>query len=184
MNIEVFAPALMNRFLWETLKHNQLMLPADYPVDATRPELGNYVPIVPLSEEPELSQFSKPYIVYGFSETYHDGIPYKRSGSVSYVAYSQSVRAVNGIINLIAEVFGEEDISAARLNKYTSFIPGFIGIRFTMTKVGYIESAEPEESEGGRVSALINIRYDYVPEYSLEIEPNSVNSSGIVTSWD
>jgi hypothetical protein len=49
---------ILRTFIWQMLVANELMSPGDYEIP---------IPIVPLNEEPELQQTSKPYIVYGYS---------------------------------------------------------------------------------------------------------------------
>ena len=54
------------------------------------------------------------------------------------------------------------------MNNYTSSHPQFIGIRFGYISVGFVEGGTPENTEGGRQSALVNIRFEYYVDYDIK----------------
>lgn len=123
---------------------------------------GGLDPFVPLSEEPELTQYSAPYIVYGYVLGGTNGaLPESKRGSMSMVIYSQDFGEITKIINILVAALGRLDQSAEDVNYFTSQIPKFIGIRFGHVGVNFVEGGTPEESEGGRQSGIVNIDFTY-----------------------
>lgn len=166
MDKTVIAPYLLRSYIWQVLKKNTDMDELDYTLDPdTNPGL---VPIVPLAEAPEISQFDKPYIVYGFSETPSTDLWVRRRGNMAFVIYSTNFRELSRITNVIAYAFDRADEAARDVNEYTSTIPAFVGLTFGTIQVSYVEGGSPEQSEGGRQSAAINIRYEYHVDYDID----------------
>jgi len=156
-----YTPAyLLRAYAWQVLKANLSWDEANY---------GGVIPIVPVSEEPELTQYDKPFIVYGYVDdpTVTDAY-FRRRGSMTFVIYSTNFGEIATAMNVLNETFGREDDSARDVNAFTSTIPQFRGIRFGNINVGFAEGAAPEETEGGRQSALLNIRYDYFVDYAVK----------------
>lgn len=164
MDPKVIAPYLLRSYIWQILKKNTDMDELDYTLDQTS---GGLVPIVPLAEAPEISQFDKPYIVYGYSETPPTDLWAQRRGNMAFVIYSTNFRELSMITNVIMNAFHRADESARDVNAYTSTIPAFIGLRFGTIQVSFVEGGSPEETEGGRQSAAINIRYEYFVDYDV-----------------
>lgn len=158
MDPKYIAPFLLNNYIWKVLKLNTDMDEGDY---------GGLTPIVPLSEEPELTEFDKPYIVYGFAENPTSDLPAKKRGNMSFIIYCTNFRELSTITNVIATTFDRADESARDVNRYTSTIPQFVGLRFGYIEVSFVEGGSPEETEGGRQSAAVNIRYEYYVDYDI-----------------
>ena len=124
------------------------------------------VPIVPLGEEPELDKFNKPYLVYGYAESSYGESSGRTVGNIMFAIYSTTFDELSQVANVIGKAF-EPDDAAENINAYTSTIPAFIGIRFGNVQLTTIEGGTPEETPGGRMSAVVNIRYEYYADYSL-----------------
>lgn len=154
------APAfLLRKYIWEVLKVNTDMAEADY---------GNLVPIVPVAEEPEITEYDKPYIVYGFaSHPAEPGNHFKKRGSMTFVVYSTKFNEITDILNILETTFEREDEAARDVNAFTSRTPGFVGLRFGTISLGFNEGPAPEEQEGGRQSGLLNIRFEYYVDYNV-----------------
>lgn len=159
IDLRIHPGNLVRLFAWEVLEANGLMKP-----------LGGRLPIVPLSEEPELKDYSDPYIVYGYAVDASRDLYAHQSGVVSFVVYSNTVSEVNSITNLLNEVFKRGDETARAVNNFTTE-KGYIGIRFTTFYVGAIDNPEPRTQEGGRINAAVSISFSYIPTYEINLTP-------------
>lgn len=165
MDPKYIAPYVLRSYTWELLKRNTDLTDDDYDADGNGDGL---IPIVPLGEEPELAQFDKPYIVYGYAESPTGELYAKNNGNMVYVIYSSKFEELGKITNIIKTAFERGDESARDVNEFSSTIGAFVGIRFGTIEVGFLEGGSPEEDEGGRMSAAINIRYEYYAEYEVQ----------------
>jgi len=158
---EIIAPYLLNNYVWELLKANTTMRSSDY---------NDMVPIVMSGQEPEIEQFNKPFLVYGYSEDTTPDLYAVRHGSLSYAVYSTVGGDVNTILNKIRTAMEKHDETARSVNAYTSNIPAFVGLSFTTITVGYYEGPSPEETEGGRKAGVIILRYGYKADYDEQVK--------------
>lgn len=158
----VVSPAyLLRSYTWEVLKRND-------PAVWDEAKYDGMIPIVPVAEEPELSEFSGPHIVYGFALDATGRLPEENSGSMTLAIYDQDFRRQTKALNILQTAFGRADESAADINRFTtSKGSAYIGIRFGTVNIGFIEGGTPEETEGGRQSALINVRFSYFVDYNV-----------------
>lgn len=164
MDTKYIAPYLIRAYVWELLQRNLGMSASDYDVDSDGKGL---VPIVPLGEEPELEKFNKPYLVYGYAESPFGESSGRTSGNVMFAVYSTNFAEMSQVVNVIGKAF-EHDRAATDVNEYTSTTNAFIGIRFGNVQTTTIEGGVPEESPNGRMSAVVNIRYEYYADYDIE----------------
>lgn len=163
MRDEVLHPAyLIVDYAWAVLKEN---IPNVWDED----KYGGLVPIVPLSEEPELDDFSGPHIVYGFADDATSDPPGLESGSTSFAIYDDNFRRLTKTVNCLKEAFNREDQSASDVNNYTDRQGNgmYKGVSFRNIGIAFIEGGTPETSEGGRQSALVTIRYQYVTYFDV-----------------
>lgn len=159
MTDTVMSPVyLLRSYVWALLRNNTEMKTADY---------GGLIPIVPVSEEPELMQYNKPFIVYGYALDSSEDVPVCRTGSMTFAIYSTNFREITKIIDILIYAFGRKDESARDVNEYTSTIPEFIGTRFGYISVAFAEGGTPEESSGGRESGMVNISFEYYADYNV-----------------
>lgn len=159
----VVSPAyILRSYTWEVLKRND-------PDVWNETKYDGMIPIVPVSEEPELSEFSGPHIVYGFALDATGRLPEEYSGSMTLAIYDQDFRRLTKALNILQTAFGRADESAADINRFsTAKGAAYIGMRFGTVSVGFVEGGTPEETEGGRQSALINVRFSYFVDYNVE----------------
>lgn len=166
INITVSPIYLLRSYIWELLKTND---PDTWDED----KYGGLVPIVPLAEEPELDEFSGPHIVYGFAVSGTNPLPAIESGSMTLVIYDDNFRRLTKTMNIIQVALGRLDESARDVNRFTSSVAGannnypFSGMSFAYIGLGFSEGGSPETSEGGRQSALLNIRFDFLANYNV-----------------
>lgn len=157
-----YAPVyVLREYLWKLLQVNMGWNAADY---------GGLMPILPAEEEPNISQYDKPYIVYGYNESPTlNNRNFVKRGSMSLAIRSTRFTEIVDVLNTITTAMEREDEAAADVNTYSS-TAGFsipIGIRFTTISIGYLDGPGPEASEGGRQMGIVNIRYDYVVNYDV-----------------
>lgn len=165
VNVQRHPAYLINNYVWQVLKLNLGMTEADYS-DATS---SGRVPIIPSGQDQAFVAINKPFIVYGYSEDATPDLYARRAGSLSYAVWSTSTGEINKILNVIRAALERHDESAAAVNRYTSNIPNYIGIRFADIYIGYLEGPAPEETEGGRQAGIITIRYQYFADYEVQL---------------
>lgn len=156
---KVISPVyLLRAYAWALLKANTKMRESDY---------NGLTPIVPVAEEPDIMEFDKPYLVYGYALDSTGGLYARKTGSMSMAVYSANFRELTTILNVLTTAFERQDEAARDVNNFTGKTPGFVGIRFGTISVGFVEGGTPEDSEGGRQSGLINIRFEYYVDYEV-----------------
>lgn len=167
MQNNIVAPFLLRAYAWEVLKANTDLIETDYEGKA---------PIVPLGEREEILKYGKPYIIYAYSENTPVRLSARNIGNMAFVVNSTSFSALTKITNVLIRTFERADESAKDINEYTSTIPSFVGLRFGTTEVALAQVDEPEDTEGGNMQGVVNVRYEYYTNYD-----------GLVTSvatWD
>lgn len=151
---------LIRAYTWELLKKND-------PDVWKESNYGGNVPIVPLSEEPELSQYPGPHIVYGYANDGSGDLYARRRGSVTFAIYDQNFRRLTKTMNILQTAFEREDEAARDVNAYTSTKPQFLGLNFGYIRTVFVEGGTPEDNEGGNQSALITISFEYHVDYDV-----------------
>jgi hypothetical protein len=154
---------ILRHYTWAFLKAN---VPG-----WTEADYDGEIPIIAVSEEPEMTQYSKPLIIYGYALSPSNNLYQEKEGSMTFVIRSQNNNSINEIMNLLVAAFERRDDAAASVNRFSTKITPFIGIRFGTISVGWGEGATPETEEGGRMSGMLNIRFSYFAEYNLNYEP-------------
>ena len=160
VNTEISPAYFIRAYAWAVLKANM----GDVWDEA---KYGGMTPIVPVSEEPELEAYSGPHIVYGYALDATGALYARNSGSVTFAVYDDNFRRLTKTMNILQAAFERQDETARDINNFTtSKGSAWIGLRFGTVDVGFIEGGTPEETEGGRQSALINVRFEYYVEYN------------------
>ena len=157
---------LLRSYAWKLLKNN-------YTDVWDEANYGGKTPMVPLAELPELSEYSGPHIVYGYALDGTGSLPARKSGSMTFAIYDTNFRRLTKTLNILQTAFERQDEAARHVNAYTSNVPEFLGVTFAYINIGFIEGGTPAESEGGRQSALLNIRFEYHADYDVEPNPNN-----------
>lgn len=165
MRPEVVPSSVLIDYIWGLLKFN---------VGMTEDHYDGLVPIVPVAEEPELTEYNRPYLVYGYVENPSRDLYKYRAGQMTFVIYSVNYREINKIMQTMQVAFERWDEAALDVNRYSSTRPEYHGIRFGSISIGHVEGGTPEAndqdaptSEGGRQSGLVNIRYEYFSEVEV-----------------
>jgi len=125
-------------------------------------------PIIPTSQQPELMQSGKPFIVYGSAFQPPGHLYALNTESIAYTVYGTSVTEVNKIAQLLWDVFKQQDDAAAMVNNWLSkevaTRGSHRGVYFGTVRATMIDKAEPADEEGGFVSALIMLETRYTAD--------------------
>lgn len=141
----------LNSYTWKLLEAN---------LGWTRVKDNSLVPIVPVSQQPELMQSGKAFIVYGSAIHPADHLYQLVKEAVSYTIYSTSATEVNKVVNLLTETFARQDEAAADVNDWLAIEEAgrnkSRNIHFGTVKATMSEKAEdaPNE-EGGYAAGLV-----------------------------
>lgn len=156
---EKIVPAhVLRLFVWEVLK-----------INSNLETVNDLVPIVPLEDEPVLADTGKPYIIYGYAEMDARKSDLNRRGVLSLRIVAPTTAELTSISNILASVFEDRDRATEAVNRWSSTMPALIGIRFTETRVTFVERGEPAESEGGPVNTVVNISYEYITDLQITL---------------
>jgi len=165
----VVSPAYVLRdYAWAVLK-------ASDPTVWNASKYGGQVPIIPLNDDPDLSEYPGPRIIYEFSETDRGVTMYRGRGNMTFAVRDNDFRRMGKTINTLAEAFGRLDESAADVNDYIDRVRAGRGVAFDvsfgMIRLELSQSGTPEEEEGGQMVAIVNISYDFFVEYNVNTRP-------------
>lgn len=166
MDNKITPSHILRLYTWQLLSNNTDIESVD-----------GMIPIVPISDEPKLVNSGKLYIVYGYAEMPEGNLNEVRDGTFSMRITSPTFAQLGEVTTTISRAFENQDMSAANVNLWSSdYQDGIlIGIRFTDLQVSYIEQAEPRETEGGPISAVMNIHYCYVTHQTVKTyQPNGL----------
>ncbi len=172
--LSTMAPHVINSYAWAVLKANTSMTESDY---------GGRVPIIPSNQEPEFTQYNKPFIVYGFAEDPSNINLAQRSGTLVYAIYADTASTINKIYNILTEALGRFDKTAYDVNAWISKsanYANFAGISMRYVAVAFGEGPGPVEQEGGRQVATLTIKYSHVSTYTVITGYNADYSSFVL----
>lgn len=169
MTTDMIAPYILRMYIAELLEANNQIKMSDYVVGGVQMS-----PVISLEDDPKLAPLGKPYLIYGYSEFEDKGsVVMEHTGIISLLVYDTSLTVINNIIRVIRLAFEDSMFSTLSVNRFsTHMIPlaaGFDNIRFTHLCVSAIDSAEPAETEGGRISGVISIEYSYIDDSTVRI---------------
>lgn len=148
----------LNSFTWQLVKANLGWV-----------EFQGAVPVIPSSQQPEMMQSSRAFIVYGSAMQPAMHLYALNTESIAYNIYGTSVTEVNNAASLLYEVFKKQDETAAVVNDWlskesTTREGGHRGVYFSTIRATMVEKAEPADEEGGYVSALIMLEVKYTAD--------------------
>lgn len=155
---EVIPAYVLRAYIWGVLKAND---PGTWDVS----NYGGLTPIVPVAEEPELSQYDGPHIVYGYANSGTGSLPARRGGSMTLAVYDSNFRRLSKTLSILEHALGRRDETARDVNRFSTNRSPFIGLRFGYIAVGFVEGGTPEDTEGGNQSGLININFEYYTDH-------------------
>jgi hypothetical protein len=155
------AYADINRYIWNQLTASGVLSSSSYISGITG---GVILPFTPAQEEPLIANTfdDNPYFVFDVLTTQNSTSSsdawWVERDELTYVIYGPDLNKINQIINVIKESCRRMDESAKQVNR-TSGISGKYW--FQTVSVEWVEQAEPSKSEAGRLSASIQICYNY-----------------------
>jgi hypothetical protein len=170
MITDQIVPAhILRLYTWEVLKEAEALA-----------LVNGKNPIIPLEDEPELSDAGKNYIIYGYSENDINRTEYMRQGTMAFRVIAQNSNDLSKITSIIARAFENSDIATEAVNIFSSNFAGgvLIGLRFTNVKAIYVESADPATSESGPVEGTVSLTYRYINNLPIPM-PESVVGKGL-----
>jgi len=164
MRTNVLAPHMIRLYVWNLLSNNTALstIPGRDGVEL--------IPVAPVSDEPDLRDSGKTYLIYGFIED-EPRMSVLRRGMISFRIVSTTFAELSEIIGVLTSAFEIEDYAAANINQWSTEYQGGLlqGTRFTSACVTYVEAADAEELEGGPITGTVNIDYRYVAERPVKL---------------
>lgn len=141
--------------------------------------INGKVPLIPLEDEPELSDAGKNYIIYGYSENEIANVEYMRQGVCAFRVIAQNSNDLSKITSIISRAFESQDIATEAVNIFsTAYGSALEGLRFTAVKTLYVESANPAASESGPVDGAVTLAYRYITHLPIPV-PEAVENQGM-----
>ena len=148
----------LNSYLWKALKVN---LGWDEIAGTGRP-------LIPASQQPELMELNRPFIVYSSVQEPSRDLYVLKNEQVVYVIYSTEIPELQETANLLVDLFDRWDDSADDVNEWLAKEKVGGGpdrrIHFKFTRVLSADKDEPSESEGGFYSAVVSVSTQYTSE--------------------
>jgi hypothetical protein len=153
MNSKLLAVHVLRTYAWEALESNNVLS-----------RIKGKVPIIPIEDEPNISDEGKAYIVYGFSESINGKLWQEVSGQMIFRVTSPTFAEFGHILNIVSRTFEDSDLAVPSINEWSTNYPDGVlhGIRFTRTELSFIESPDAPDEEGGNINGIVNIGYSYV----------------------
>lgn len=151
------ARSVINSYLWNELKSNNILLETDYRPDGFTNTL---VPIIPSQQVPEFNNLisDKPYLVYDYEvDGYSDDwwICYEH---MLYRIIATEYSKIVEITEFMIDLFRRIDITGSEIQKYN---PDKDIVKFYSVSIDAASSQTPFETEGGRTYATVEISYKY-----------------------
>lgn len=165
-SIEVSPTLALRQYVWALLRAND-------PTTWTEANYGGTIPIVPLNEEPELSEFTGPRIVYEYTHPDSGPAYYRQRGNMTLAIRDDNFRRMGKTMNILETAFNRYDESARDVNDYIQRRKASLdlGISFGSINVGFSQSGTPETQEGGRMVGIVDIEFDFFAEYNVNTRP-------------
>jgi hypothetical protein len=155
---KINAAQVLRLYVWEMLSANEVLEKV-----SVRGEMS--IPIIPFSDEPDLRDSGKPYIIYGWSESEDNSSREIERGTVAFRVIAPDFNKLTNITNILSSGMKGEDDVATNVNEWTDqALNGTLqGLRFTWVHTTMTNEAEPSDSEGGEVENTVIVGYKYVP---------------------
>ncbi len=158
VNNKITPAHVLRLYIWELMKDNLDWKP-----------VNDYIPIVPVEDEPMLEGSGKAYIVYGYAENNTESDYEIRRGSISLRIVASSFGEIGSIVSTISRALENEDRSAENVNLWsTSALNGQLrGIRLTTIDSIFVETGEPPEKEGDTIDCIMTISFKYISRQTV-----------------
>jgi len=151
------ARYVINSFLWEELKDNNVLNENDYRPDGFTKSI---IPIVPSQELPEFNNLlpNKTYLLYDYEiEGYSDDW-FICEESMIYSIISTDYSKISQITELMIDLFRRVDVSGKDVQLFN---PKDDLIKFYSVSLEGASSPTPFESEGSTMIGQVQISYKY-----------------------
>lgn len=154
------ARQVINSFLWDELKSNNIFDENDYRPDGF---VKTIVPIVPVQQLPEMNNLlpNKPYILYDYDVMNYGDMWWICEEKILYTIISTSVSEISKISEFIVDLFRRKDLSGKDLQTFNTESDI---LKFYSVCLDSVSSPEPFDSEGGIMAGTIEITYKYSRE--------------------
>ena len=145
--------------IWSELKDKEILDENDYWSESFKQHLN---PIIPSQQVPEFQNLfpGQVYVVYDVETNSYDSEFWICAETATLNVIGNNYIKVYEILELIKDLFRRFDVSASDINRNSS---GSL-YRFLKTSIDGLYSPEYGEDEGGNVSGVIRIYYEYVRE--------------------
>lgn len=160
----------LRAYIWAVLKENE--------PDAWKESLyGGLVPIVPLNEEPDLSEFDGPRIIYDFSIASPGPLYARGRGTMTLAIRDHNYRRLTRTMNILQASLERNDESARDVNDWIDKFSPTFDLSFGTISVGFAESGTPETEEGGFMIGIVSVDFDYFLDHLKSTDnPTGVNT--------
>lgn len=152
MTYDYSGTIVLNQYLWDRLQR-----------ELGWQRIGNYTPIFPSSQVPEVSSQSQPYIVYTFG-VYDSNMEGINEEQVTYTIYGAQEAPVRKAVIFLSEILKQYDTSADDVNAWSQYNTALDVLDIFDFKYIRLISAigpRPPETEGGAMDGLIVARMQY-----------------------
>lgn len=160
---------VLRQYAWAVLKLND-------PTTWTEANYGNLIPIVPLAEEADLTEFDGPKIVYEYTIPNTGPSYYRNRGTMSFAVMDDNFRRLTKTMTTLQAAFERHDETARDVNAFIAASP-LEGIGFGSINLGFVDGGTPEENEGGRQVGVISVSFDYFVDYEVDTTPTPLADS-------
>lgn len=135
-----------------------------------RDNYDGLVPIVPLNEEPELTEFDGPRAIYEYTMSQRGRMYYRGQGNVTFAIRDHSFHRMARALNILDNALGREDESARDVNDFVDYLKETRSIDFDVSfghfNLNFVESGTGEIEEDGPLTGVISVSFDYFVDYS------------------
>lgn len=144
----------VRRWMWQILQAELGWQTSDY---------GGLVPITTPAQQPQLNDYSGPYIVYNYAEQSAGEDYFIKEEQAAFAIYSANEEDIRRVLNILVAYFGRYDDSAADLNRFlaTQYNAFYKNFDYKNIRVLSTSGANAPTQEGGRQDGLIILRYRY-----------------------
>lgn len=157
--VRILPAHMLAGYVWDLWRANQTGI--DYVAGADGRKLAR---IAPLTDEPDLRDSGVTYILYGFAENETGALSVHHTGQFAMRIIAKSFNDFTTIARIFTSAFELEDEAAQNINWWSSSKSGYDGIMFTSVCVSFMEAADAETTEGGKMEGVVSLRYRYLME--------------------
>jgi hypothetical protein len=147
----------VNKYIWNQLKINNILIENDYVADGFNDPL---VPIVPAQQIPEFNNLlpGQTYLIYDYEDMAGQENWWISNQLITYTIVSPNYDTITQIMALLKDSFRRHDESAKDLNKYSD-ISGYYDFHY----ISIDSSVSPQHfaSEGGFMMGEVKLYVSY-----------------------